>query len=174
VDRVGSADPRLLSAATEATLAQDYGVAPESVAVLRALADVIAPALGDCPAASEVQAHLRAAQSLEMLQRGSTTLLTRLLDMYAKAERRDARFLDLDTEARGRVLHTLAEEDLDEMRDVVEGAHAFVLGGYLAGHPAGAGLHPKVWDAMGFNGPASQHLDLLAGTRTATDARTHE
>ena len=50
----------------EAVLERSYGVSAESLAVLRVLADIIVPAVDGCPAASEVQAHLRAAQSLEM------------------------------------------------------------------------------------------------------------
>ena len=147
------------AAPDEALLERDYGLSSESVAVMRALADIVAPAVDGCQAASEVGAHLRAAQSLEMLQRGSITLLTRLLNMYARAERRDASFLDLDPAERERALRALAEEDLDEMRDLVESVHAFILGGYLAGFSAAdPWQRPKVWEAMGFHGPARGHL----------------
>lgn len=157
----GSGDV-LPAAPDEAMLERDYGLSAESVAVMRALADIVAPAVDGCPAASEMGAHLRAAQSLEMLQRGSITLLTRLLNMYARAERRDASFLDLDPAERERALRALAEEDLDEMRDLVEGVHAFILGAYLAGFSAtDPWQRPKVWEAMGFHGPAHGHLELV-------------
>lgn len=156
---------------SEAMLEERYGVEPESLAVMRALADIIAPGVDGYPAASEVRAHLRAAQSLEMLQRGSTTLLTRLLNMYARAERRDARFLDLGQAEQGRVLRALAEEDLDEMRDLVESVHAFILGGYLSGFsPTAPWQPPEIWSGMGFHGPAPGHLGLVAHhSRTTQD-----
>lgn len=148
----------------EATLERSYGLGTESVAVMRALADIVAPAVDGCPAASEVGAHLRAAQSLEMLQRGSITLLTRLLNMYARAERRDASFVDLDSAERERAFRALAEDDLDEMRDLVQSAHAFILGGYLAGFsPTVPWEPPKVWEAMGYHGPARGHLTSARG-----------
>jgi len=157
----GSGDV-LLAAPDEAMLERDYGITAESVAVMRALADIVAPAVDGCPAASEVGAHLRAAQSLEMLQRGSITLLTRLLDMYARAERRDASFLDLDPAEREHAFRALAEDDLDEMRDLVQSVHAFILGGYLSGFSATVPWErPKVWEAMGYHGPARGHLDLV-------------
>jgi hypothetical protein len=161
----------LLAVPDEAMLERDYGLSSESVAVMRALADIVAPAVDGCPAASEMGAHLRAAQSLEMLQRGSITLLTRLLNMYARAERRDASFLDLDSAERERALRALAEEDLDEMRDLVQSVHAFILGAYLAGFSAAdPWQRPKVWEAMGFHGPARGHLPedgLSAGGNNA-------
>jgi hypothetical protein len=161
-----------LPALDETALERQHGITAESVSIVRALADVIAPALDDCPAASEVGAHLRAAHSLEMLQRGSTTLLTRMLNMYSRAERRGARFLELDQAARGRVLRALAEEDLDEMRDLVESVHAFILEGYLAGWSATASTQrPRVWDTMGFHGPARGHLDMVAQPRPRVNKR---
>lgn len=156
----GSGD--VLPAAPDEMLERDYGITAASVAVMRALADIVAPAVDGCPAASEVGAHLRAAQSLEMLQRGSITLLTRLLNMYARAERRDARFLDLDSAERERAFRALAEDDLDEMRDLVQSTHAFILGGYLSGFSATVSWkRPKVWEVMGFHGPARGHLELV-------------
>lgn len=160
-------------AADEAMLERDYGIGAKSVAVMRALADIVAPGVDGCPAASEVGAHLRAAQSVEMLQRGSIALLTRLLDMYARAERRDASFLDLDPAERERALRALAEEDLDEMRDLVQSVHAFILGGYLAGFsPTDPWRRPQVWEAMGFHGPAHGHLDLVGQRAQAPDPPT--
>ena len=146
----------------EATLQRDYGVTPESLAMLRTAVDVIAPGVEGCPAASARQVHLRVAQSLEMLQRGSIKLLGRLLDMYSRAERDHARFLDLDAGGRERVLRTLASEEIEEIRDLLEGLHTFTLNGCLAGWSPRAGQEPsEAWSAMGFHGPALGHLDLI-------------
>jgi Gluconate 2-dehydrogenase subunit 3 len=163
------------AALNEATLQRDYDVTPKSLAALRAIVDTIVPGTGACPPASAKQVHLRVAQSLEMSQRGSTALLSRLLDMYARAELHHARFLDLDAAARERVLRALASEELDELRDLVEGLHVFTLNGYLAGW--GASARPElpgvtgceVWSVMGFHGPAQGHLDL-AGSSDASSA----
>jgi hypothetical protein len=147
----------------EATLRRDYGVTPESLAILRTAVDVIAPGVEGCPAASARQVHLRVAQSLEMLQRGSIALLGRLLDMYSRAERDHARFLDLDAGGRERVLRTLASEEIEEIRDLLEGLHTFTLNGCLAGWSPLAGQEPsEMWSAMGFHGPVLGHLDLSA------------
>jgi hypothetical protein len=147
----------------EATLRRDYGVTPESLATLRTAVDVIAPGVDGCPSASARQVHLRVAQSLEMLQRGSIALLGRLLDMYSRVERDHARFLDLDTVERERVLRTLASEELEEIRDLLEGLHTFTLNGCLAGWSPRDEREPSaVWSAMGFHGPALGHLDLSA------------
>jgi hypothetical protein len=152
----------------EATLRRDYGVTPESLAILRTAVDAIAPGVEGCPAASARQVHLRVAQSLEMLQRGSITLLGRLLDMYSRVERDHARFLDLDASGRERVLRTLASEELEEIRDLLEGLHTFTLNGCLAGWSPRAGQEPsEVWSAMGFHGPALGHLDLIERNEVA-------
>jgi hypothetical protein len=153
---------------TAGTLERSYGVSAESLDVLRALADIIAPAVDGCPAAGDVQAHLRAAQSLEMLQRGSTTLLTRMVNMYARAQRRGARFLELNPAERERVLRELAAEDGDDMCDLVEGLHTFILNGYLAGWSSTVPWQqPEPWNVMGFHGTANGHLDMVTRSETA-------
>ncbi len=162
------------TALDDAALERSYGVSAESLAVLGALADIIVPAVDECPAASDVQAHLRAAQSLEMLQRGSTTLITRMVNMYARVQRRGASFLELNVAERGRVLRVLAEEEDDEMRDLVDGLHTFILNGYFAGWSAALPWQPpKVWQAMGFHGKARGHLEMvLQGGRSRTSRET--
>ena len=162
MDRLSGPDGAPGAVLDEAMLQRDHGLTSESLAVLRALADIIVPAVDGYPAASEMGAHLHTAESLELLQRGSSTLLTRLLNMYARAQRRDARFLELDSAERERALRALAEEDLDELRDLVEVLHAFTLNGYLAGWSASpAWAPPPAWKAMGYHGPADGHLDLV-------------
>lgn len=175
----GARDPAATppAALEEATLLLHYEVTPESLAMLRTVVDVIAPGVDGCPAASVKQVHLRVVQSLEMLQRGSIALLARLLDMYARAERRHARFLDLDAAARERVLRTLAGEELDEVRDLVEALHSFTLDGYLAGWSPDAATRepPEVWSAMGFHGPTLGHLDLVeCGDQAPPSARLRD
>lgn len=127
---------------------------PHAVDTFKAMVDVIVPGVGDHPPASAIGVHLHVARNLEMLQPGAVHLLVKLLDMHARVERSGARFVELEPAARDRTLRSLATDDLDEMRDVVEAVHAYTLNGYLT---EWAGDPPAVWRAMGFHGPALAH-----------------
>lgn len=142
----------------EAVLGKDFDVRPDALAALRAVVDVIAPGIGGLDRASERGVHLRLAQCLELAQRGSTTLLARMLDMYARTVRPSARFVELVPDEQDQVLRAIAAEDLDELRDLIDGVHVYTLNGYVTEWRRDGELRrPPVWEVMGYHGPAAAH-----------------
>jgi hypothetical protein len=129
---------------------------------LRALVDTVLPQTGGLPPASAVGADRRVRDCLDLLQPGATRLLFLLVDMYTRGEVGFGAFPELPQDKRDRVLHALADEDDDDLRDAVDAVLVFALNGYLTEwnryDPQTAELHrPHVWDRMGYHGPSLGH-----------------
>lgn len=136
----------------------------ESLDVIRAVVDTIAPATGDLPGGVAVGSQDHVAAMVDLSFPGYVDMLAMLVNAYAAEVRAGSTFVELSPEERIRVVKAMATDESQDIRDAIDGITVFSLGGTFSewsGYDRSTRslTPPKAWATVWFHGPVDGHPD---------------
>jgi hypothetical protein len=138
---------------------------PESAATIRAVIEVLLPAVEGRAGALDVNTDQHAVDQLDKYLPGFPDMAAALFDAYAAGVRPGAFFRDLSVDERLQALQEMASDESQDIREALDAVTVFAIGGAYSEWPDRRHdpPRPRTWDDAHYPGPSDGSPDYREG-----------